>query len=218
MTETDDDPLSHGSCVASKAIGAKNGVSKTTQLVVVKSTLDLIDIAWAFQRIVNIAAKQKGGRVVVLLAATTKTPLRTPMFQDARFSRLFLRMENLISLGAVIVVPSGNYGERSFFADTVPAVFASPSKVPGRQPLPLIVAGAVDNGGAEASFSQTVLSGTILAPGVKVACTKRGWKFRPSDTGTSFSAAMVRPICLSNMIAWAVLTLASRSRVWLPTS
>lgn len=186
--------------------------------MVVKSTLDLIDIAWAFQRIVNIAAKQKRGRVVVLLAATTKTPFRTTLFQDARFSRLFLRMENLISLGAVIVVPSGNYGERSSFADTVPAVFALPSKVPGRQPLPLIVAGTVDNRGAEASFSQNILSGTIWAPGVKVACTKRGWKFRPTDTGTSFSAGMVRIICLSSFKTWTVLTLASRSRVWLRTS
>ena len=181
--------------------------------MVVKSTLDLIDIAWAFQQIVNLAAKQKRGRVVVLLAATTKSPLRTPLFQDARFSRLFLRMENLINLGAVIVVPSGNYGERSFFADTVPAVFASPSKVPGRQPLPLIVAGTVDNRGAEASFSQTILSGTIWAPGVKVACAKRGWKFRPTDTGTSFSAGMVRTIYLNIVKIWTVLMLASRLRV-----
>ena len=100
-------------------------------------------------------------------------------------------MENLISLGAVVVVPSGNYGKRNFHVDTVPAVFASPSSVPGRQPLPLIVAGTVDNRGAEVSWSQS-LTNMVWAPGVGVACTKRGWKFHSTETGTSFSAGMVR--------------------------
>ena len=165
----------------------------------IKSTLSLVDITWAFQRIVNIAAKQKNGRIVVLLAATTKAPWRSQLFRDARFSRLFLRMENLINLGAVIVVPAGNYGERNSFADTVPAVFASPSRVPGRRSLPLIVAGAVDNTGRETSWSQITQNGMIWAPGVKVACTKRGWKFRPTDTGTTFSAGMVRKISSSSI-------------------
>lgn len=163
--------------------------------MVVKSTFDLVDIAWAFQRIVNIAAKQKGNRIVVLLAATTKTPWHSRLFQDPRFDRLFLRMENLINLGAVVVVPSGNYGERSYFADTVPAVFASPSSF--RRPLPLIVAGAVDDRGVQAPWSQTLRAAAMIwAPGVKVACTKSGWRIRPTDTGTTFSAGMVRTISL----------------------
>ncbi|CAF9934669.1 MAG: hypothetical protein ALECFALPRED_006056 [Alectoria fallacina] len=190
-TETDDDPLSHGSCVASKASGDKNGVSKTTQLVIVKSSLNVVDIAWAFQQIVNTAAKQNTPRVIVLLAATTKTSWHSGLFEDLRFSRLYLRMQNLINLGAVVVVPSGNYGERSLFVDTVPAVFASPSTTLGRPALPLIVAGTVDNKGAEASWSQTSPNPMIWAPGVRVACTKRGLKLRPTDTGTSFSAGMV---------------------------
>lgn len=161
--------------------------------MVVKSTLDLVNIAWAFQRIVNVAAEEKGSRIVVLLAATTKTPWRSRLFQDPRFSRLFLRMENLIDLGAVVVVPSGNYGERTYFADTVPAVFASPPSVPGRRPLPLIVVGAVDNMGVQAPWSQNLQAAAMIwAPGVKVTCTKRGWKFRPTATGTTISAGMVR--------------------------
>lgn len=190
-TKTDDDSLSHGSCVASKATGARNGVSKSTRLVVVKSSLDLVDIAWAFQRIVNIAAKQKSPRIVVLLTATTKTPWRSELFQDARYSRLYLRIGNLISLGAVVVVPSGDYGSQRRFVDTVPAVFASPSQTLGRPSLPLIVAGAVDDKGNEASWSQMSQTAMIWAPGVKVACKKKGWNFRPTDTGTSFSAGMV---------------------------
>ncbi len=101
-------------------------------------------------------------------------------------------MKNLIDLGAVVVVPSGSYGERSFLVDTVPAVFASSSGVPGQLPLPLIVAGAVDNRGVEASWSQNTLTNMVRAPGVQVACAKRGWKFRPTETGTTFSAGMVR--------------------------
>lgn len=151
-----------------------------------------MDIAWAFQQIVNNIAKQQSSRVVVLLAATTKTPWRSQLLQDARFSRLYLRMKNLIDLGAVVVVPSGSYGERSFFVDTVPAVFASSSGVPGQLPLPLIVAGAVDNRGVEASWSQSILTDMVRAPGVQVACAKKGWKFRPTETGTTFSAGMVR--------------------------
>ena len=194
-TKTDDDSTSHGSCIASKATGAKNGVSKTTPLVIVKSSLNLVDIVWAFQKIVNSVATQKGRQVVVLLAATTKLPWRPPMLQDSRFNRLYLRMENLISLGAVVVVPVGSYGDRSYLADTVPAVFASPSKIPRRSPLPLIVVGAVDNKATPASWSQTMpvdRGDMIRAPGVKVACTKRGLSFRPTGTGTSFSAGMVR--------------------------
>ena len=160
--------------------------------MVVKSSLNLVDIIWAFQQIVNKVAKQKSKGVVVLLAATTKIPWRPETFQDARFSRLYLRMQQLIKLGAVVVVPAGNYGQRTFFADTVPAVFASPSKIPGQQPLPLIVAGTVDNQGVEASWSQNTMTGMVWAPGVKVACTKRGWNIRSTGTGTSFSAGMVR--------------------------
>ena len=194
-TETDEDPFSHGSCVASKATGAQNGVSKTSRLVVVKSTLDLADIAWAFQEILNDVAKLQNRRVVVLLAATTIAAWRPEAFQDARFSRLYLRMKNLIELGAVVVVPAGDYGQRSFFADTVPAVFASPSKIPGQQALPLLVAGTVDNKGAEAQWSQNTLTdGMVWAPGVKVSCTKKGWSLRSTETGTSISAGMVRRV------------------------
>lgn len=191
-----------------------NGVSKTTRLVVVKSSLNLVDIAWAFQQIVNSVAKQKSNRVVVLLAATTRTAWQSEMFQDARISRLYLRMENLINLGAVVVVPSGNHARRNRIVDTVPAVFASPAKIPGRPALPLIVAGTVDNQGAEASWSQTSPAAMIWAPGVKVACTKRGWRFRPTETGTSFSAGMVcnlsLPVTKRNEIT---LMLAFRSQV-----
>ena len=194
-TKTDDDSSSHGSCVASKATGRKNGVSKTTPLVIVKSSLNLVDTVWAFQQITNAVAKQKGKPVVVLLAATTNVAWRLSMLQDARFSRLYLRMEYLISLGAVVVVPAGNYGARSHNVDTVPAVFASLSRIPGRSPLPLVVVGSVDNQGIPPSWSQTMLDdpgNMIRAPGVNVACTKRGWRFRPTGTGTSFSAGMVR--------------------------
>ena len=183
--------------MASKATGARNGVSKTTRLVVVKSSLNLVDITWAFQQIVNDVAGQNRKRVVVLLAATTRVPWSPESFQDARFSRLYLRMKDLVDLGAVVVVPSGNYGRRSFFADTVPAVFASPSKIPGQQALPLLIAGTVDNMGAEALWSQNTLTGMVWAPGVKVACTKKGWNIRSTETGTSVSAGMVRQILSS---------------------
>ena len=160
-----------------------------------KSSLDLVDIAWAFQQIVNDVAQLRSRRVVVLLAATTIEAWRPEAFQDARFSRLYLRMKNLIELGAVIVVPAGDYAQRSFFADTVPAVFASPSKIPGQQALPLLVAGAVDNKGAEAPWSQNTLTDSMVwAPGVKVACTKKGWNLRSTETGTSISAGMVRRV------------------------
>ena len=144
-----------------------------TPLTVVKSSLNLVDIAWSFQQIVNLAAKQKSSRIVVLLAATTKTPWRSNMFQDTRFSRLYLRIQNLIDLGAVIVVPAGKYGERSSFIDPVPAILAVPSTTPGRPSLPLIVAGTVDNRGVEASWSQYANIDMIWAPGITVSCAKK---------------------------------------------
>ena len=160
-----------------------------------KSSLNVVDIAWAFQKIVNDVAQQRQRRVVVLLAATTLTAWRPEAFQDARLNRIYLRMKNLIDLGAVVVVPSGDYAQRSSFADTVPAVFAS-SFMLGHKQLPLIVAGAVDNSGAEASWSQSTINGMVWAPGVKVTCTKRGWHLRSTETGTSVSAGMVRGVPL----------------------
>ena len=105
-------------------------------------------------------------------------------------------MESLINLGAVVVVPSGNHGERNPFVDTVPAVFASPAEIPDRPSLPLIVAGAVDNNGALPLWSQSSLAAMAWAPGVKVVCTKRGWSSRSTETGTSFSAGMVCKVSL----------------------
>ena len=175
-------------------------------------------MAWAFQKIVNTIAQQRKRRVVVLLAATTRSAWQSQWMRDARFSRVYQRLEDLIDLGVVVVVPAGNYGQRNTFVDTVPAVFTLPSKIPGRQPLPLIVAGAVDNRGAEASWSQNTLNGNMVwAPGVKVACAKRGWNIRPSESGTSISAAMVCAWASVLTCIRSILTLTCRSLAWQPT-
>lgn len=64
-------------------------------------------------------------------------------------------MADMINIGMVVVVPSGNYAHRNKSVATLPASSANADAF--EETLPLIVAGAVDINGATADFLKPLL-------------------------------------------------------------
>lgn len=82
-----------------------------------------------------------------------------------------------------MIVPAGNFAEKSgrSTVDRVQARWASLD-------FPLVMAGAVDNQGSPASFSQGGSKIISYAPGVNVSCPHDDVK---KFSGTSYAAPMV---------------------------
>ena len=184
QSKTDDGKDSHGSCVASKVAGALNGVSKNSHIIMLKATLVVSDIVWAFSKALDdITAQNRQKKSVVLFAATsTNGDFSTDAYPWTAIKPI---MQSLFDTDVAIVVPSGNsaVAPHRYDVDTLPALWESPI-------FPLIVVGAVDNTGSLVRFSQGPGHVTVSAPGVDVSCAKKD-NPSASGTGTSFSAAMV---------------------------
>ena len=188
-TETDDSPgPSHGTCVASKAVGITNGVSKSSELIIVKMTLTETgqvlntDVQWAFDEVYDdILTRQETSKqpIVVIGAFGSTEELSVSPWPDIKRS-----MTEIFALGAAIVVSSGNHAGRSPNVDEIPALWAN-----GDPSFPLIVAGAVNNKGNTWPFSQGGNRLTVWAPGDQVQCADRAGSRLAS--GTSFSTGMV---------------------------
>lgn len=158
-------------------------------MIILKLAWPLLDsdIQWAFDEVYdNILTQQRLDlQPVVVIAAfgSTENPSVRP-WPDIKRS-----MTSTFSLGAAIVVPSGNHARdrgRSPYVDQVPAIWADADAN-----FPLIVAGAVDNAGNAWRFSQGGNHVTVWAPGNQVQCADRGrTNFRFGD-GTSFATGMV---------------------------
>ena len=190
-TPTDDNPESHGSCVLSKAIGAKSGVyknsigvlAKNSDIVVVKMSSEDQQAAGAleaFDLVYRDVIINGGTNPPVILFAYSSKPVIVP----AEHAPVKYVMGKLLALGATIVVPSGNYADKGRpNVDGIPAIWED------AQDFPIIVVGSVDNTGVIAPFSQGPNLVTIWAPGVAVQCAKRFGFWYPE--GTSASAGMV---------------------------
>ena len=156
--------------------------------MVLKSSLSLADVLWAFQVIVNDLGALPALRVVVLLAFSSieSNRVRTNWIPQP-WRRVRELMVQAISRNAIFVVASGNErdGLEHKFVDSYPAYFAYPQF--GLVPLTLV--GAVDNAGLEAPFSQQSAYITAWAPGVNDVCAHM---FGPTlCNGTSMSSGMV---------------------------
>ena len=186
---TDDDLSGHGSCVASKAAGWKTGVSKNSQLVVMKSLPTLADINFAFAAALDdIIVKRRQGKAVVLYPANSIQTFNAKSPLPRNWQSVWELMQDLFAQNVVLVTGSGNNAARSPVLDTVPAMWASYSN------FPLIVAGAAKLDGTVAPFSQgwAMSSEIVWAPGDNIVCangpSSPGLAVR---SGTSFAAAMV---------------------------
>lgn len=188
-SETDDNLAGHGSCVASKAAGWKTGVSKNSQLVVMKSLPTIADINFAFAAALDdIIARDRQGKAVVVYPATSLQTFGPRSVLPRNWQSVKELIQELFAQDVVVVTGSGNNAARSSGLNTLPAIW-------GLDPnFPLIVAGAVTTEGEVARFSQgvTTWSELVWAPGESVVCangpSSQGLAVR---SGTSFAAAMV---------------------------
>lgn len=203
QTQTDDSFNGHGTCVASKAAGWRSGVSKNSQLVIMKASLTVADQHWAFAAALDdILAKGRQKRAVIVYPRAS-----TQAADDAyRGGNLYMwsAIQTLIDelsreAGILVVVPAGNYATRSQRIDTFPGIWADSEPVSQGPGLtagdvkPLVAVGAVTLTGARAPSSQGMKESQLLwAPGEKVTCA--GGHVSPEQVyadGTSFAASMV---------------------------
>ena len=188
-SNTEDNLAGHGSCVASKAAGWKTGVSKNSQLVVIKSLPTLADVNFAFAAALDdIMEKNRQGRAVVLYPATSIETFRVGSVLPRNWRSVNELIRELFAQDVVVVTGAGNNAARDVALDTVPAMWALDRE------FPLIVAGAVRTGGSMAKFSQGAANSAqiVWAPGESIVCangpSSQGLAVR---SGTSFAAAMV---------------------------
>lgn len=186
---TDDNLAGHGSCVASKAAGWKTGVSKNSQLVVMKSVPTLADINFSFAAALDdIIAKHRQGRAVVVYPATSIQTFDVASELPRNWRSVKELIQELFAQDVVVVTGSGNDAARSSGLNTLPAIWGLSAT------FPLIVAGAVTTDGTIARFSQGAATSSeiVWAPGQSVVCangpSSQGLAVR---SGTSFAAAMV---------------------------
>ena len=183
-----DDSGGHGTCVASKAAGWYNGISKNSKLVMMKASLKMADNTWAFAAALDdiLEEGRSGKAVVVYPRSSIETYSRGSSELPADWSSIREIIQDLLAADVVVVTCAGNEAtRRSSALDKVPAVWAS-------KDFPLIVAGSVTNIGEVAKFSQgaETPNEVVWAPGYNVECAGASTQ-NQKRWGTSFSAGMV---------------------------
>lgn len=207
---TDDNLAGHGSCVASKAAGWKTGVSKNSQLVVMKSLPTVADVNFAFAAALDdIIEKDRQGKAVVVYPATSIQTFTARSVLPRNWRSVNELIQELFAQDVVVVTGAGNNAASSSALDTLPAMWAL------AEDFPLIVAGAVTTDGTIARFSQGAVASSeiVWAPGESVVCangpSSPGLAVR---SGTSFATAMVSYTLVRLTGLKLVLTRTSRSQ------
>lgn len=188
-------PNYHGTCVASKAAGWYSGVSKYSQLVIMKYKLDVYkDTLTFFQVRADVMDKHRQGKAVVVYPRTSKEVYPTPIHAwETAWKIVRLMMEDLFRENVTIIASAGNEASvHGYNLNTLPAAWAD-----GSLGFPLITAGAVTDRGQSASFSKGRQGPshdliTFWAPGENIRCAGEGGSVLASDT--SFSAPMVNRV------------------------
>ena len=117
----------HGSCVASKAMGKWNGISQFIEKIILKASLTLDDMVWAFSRALDdIIANDRQGKSVVIFAATSSN---SESISTAKYPWTLIHstMRDMFDADVLVVVPAGNYAEDPTHdkdVDTMPARWA----------------------------------------------------------------------------------------------
>ena len=188
-SNTDDDLGGHGSCVASKTAGWTTGVSKNSQLAIIKSMLTVADVNFAFATALDdIMEKDRQGKAVVVYPATSTQTFTAGSALPRNWRSVHELIQELFAQNVVVVTAAGNSAARSSALNTLPAMWALD------RDFPLIVAGAVRLDGTIARFSQGAASMAQVAwaPGDSIVCANgpsaQGLAVR---SGTSFAAGMV---------------------------
>ena len=186
------DRTGYGTCIASKALGFINGVSKGARLVPVKVQMDAASISAALIKTTDqIESMQRVAVSVVVLPfqSIQDFPLIDISVEDTEPWRTILgAIRSLTEIGVPVIVPAGDDGKQTWGVNALPQIWASLSD--------LIVVSAVTQRAGKASFTQVLprsSRGTrrIYAPGEKVACAGLKESGTVEKTGTAFAAGMV---------------------------
>ena len=161
-----------------------NGVFKRLSVVAIKITREptIEEIQWAFT---TVLADVTGGSAIKPAVAVFS--FNSYMDPDPyEWQPVRLAIQEIFNAGGSVTVSSGNGARagRRQLVDTLPAAWSDNS-------FPLIVAGAVDDFGTPAPFSQGGGHVTTWAPGVEVQCAAKGNDLQLAN-GTSYSNGMVR--------------------------
>ncbi|KAI9752350.1 MAG: hypothetical protein M4579_005658 [Chaenotheca gracillima] len=180
------DPQGHGSCVLSKAMGAKYGIAKRADAVIIR-----------FSQRENGQASLSAAVLMAMLnevitdvvdQGTTKNVLVVSFYLDemqltAGNRRIYAELfRTLLRHGVVVSVAAGNFGKTSKEITTFPPVLASE--------MPLMVVGSVDEYGVTHGTSQGGPLLTISAGGVRVLCASHSGRGSRFGTGTSYAAPL----------------------------
>lgn len=166
---TDDSIAGHGSCVASKATGWKNGVSKNSRLVMMKASLTLADTNWAFAAALDdILMKNRQGKAVVMYPRLLIKDYKTRDGVPQEWESIKQLTQDLMDHDVVVVTCAGNDGTRKTPRWKLPALWSNISD----DRFPLIVAGAVERTGGYTAMSQGrhFPDRLVWAPGDSVVC------------------------------------------------
>ena len=202
-TQTDDSLHGHGSCVASKAAGWKNGVSKNSRLVIMKASLTVADQHWAFASALDDILQKGRQRRAVIVYPRVSTQAADYVDREGPRS-MWSAIRNLINelshdAGIPVVVAAGNFPLSSKRINTYPGIWANfkpASKGSGLvvgDAKPVLAVGAVTLKGSRAPFSQGLDEFQLRwAPGDGVRCAGGSESPEQVDaSGTSFAASMV---------------------------
>ncbi|KAJ5086389.1 subtilisin-like protein [Penicillium alfredii] len=181
--EVDDDPQSHGTAVAIKALGTKFGVAKKAILIPVKiagrTDYDLQTGVNAAGRDIMGQRDRRWRKSIVVAAMGSKDPKSNSDPEAGVFAE---RFTNLQDMGVPVVLASGNYaqevwhGHRRTDIDILPAIVA-------QRGIPVSVIGSVDYLGNMMPASQGGHLLTACTMGHRVETyNKHGRLFHPSGT------------------------------------
>lgn len=179
----DDIADSHGTMVASRALGKKYGVAKGATVIPVKVDIEYDDdfpkaIELIYKDIKANAGREKKSVVVSSLEFgdhETHAGAQNEIMKDY--------INDLFNLGVPVIVSAGNDGDDT--SGTRKNIDALPQVLEDKD-FPLINVGAVDYDGTSPVWSQKGTQLTIHAPGVKSECQTRDDGKTETEPGTSF--------------------------------
>ncbi|KAI9840478.1 MAG: hypothetical protein M1837_001584 [Sclerophora amabilis] len=191
--DREDDPGDHGDCVFARAVGAKYGVAKNANVVIVKCPA-LLD---APDKTTTTQSSLLGGLVDILNDVQFNHLQKRAVVNlsygfrpgSGRIERQFVArykevLEGILEEDVVVVVAAGNsWDPHRRHIDDWPAFFAS--ELEG-----LIVVGAADMYGNLAEFSRGGPLMTVAAPGEDIVCGEIEDRFL-ERSGTSYATPAV---------------------------
>ncbi|TDZ16775.1 Subtilisin-like protease 2 [Colletotrichum orbiculare MAFF 240422] len=171
----------HGTCVASKAVGATTGVAKRANLVGVRIDFTEFGLLRGLQSAYNEIKKNNlKGKAVV----TTSILMRPP--DNIYTTSMRSVLKSLTSFDIPVIAAAGNkFGQAGLTEpDKAPATFS--------KELPIIVVGSADKDFQMAATSQRGNLVTTWAIGKDIKCADIGdGTSLATDSGTSFAAPQV---------------------------